>query len=130
MSTPNPLADLVAKELEARKADGWSKEPLPPKPPPAPIVHEERDPEQEREKLGAIILNLYLLKKKDHSTAEISVHTTFSLPEIERMLKERLPKGIARAKRKQGKTSVAVYGPTRQHLRDLLIKAETKAYGK
>lgn len=129
MSAENPadqLAQLAAKFAADSKASGWSKEPLPPKPQPPPIVRAERDPERDRENLGAIIVNLYLLKKRDHTTIEISVHTTFSLPEIERILKERLPKGIAKAKRKQGKKSVVVYGPSREHLRELLIKAETR----
>lgn len=124
MSTPNPLAELVAKELAARKADGWSKEPLPPKPPPPPIKRDEPDHEADRAKLGAIIVNLYLLKKRDHTVIEIYTHTTFTLERVTELLKE-LPEGVTSVMRKRGKERVRVYGPTREHLRDLLIKSET-----
>lgn len=129
MSTPNPLADLLAKELADRKASGWSKEPLPPPKalpplPPGTAKALEPAPTFTHEKLGTLIVNLFVLKGRDHTIPELAAHAGVSTKTVLDLLAKGMPEGVTGVMRKRGKERVRVYGPTREHLRLLIGRSE------
>lgn len=128
MSTEKTAADffasLSAREHEDRKNSGWSKDPLPEKVLP-PIPHEQSPSlAMTSEKLGTLIVNLFIFKGRDHTIPELAKHAHVSTKTVLDVLAKGLPEGCTAVTRKRGKERVRVYGPTREHLRLMLGRSE------